>query len=112
MERKKNFKLNVAEIVQLIPNMGGCFANDTITVDGKKVKFMYRDTPRNEIDSGWQFYSGTETQEYIDNPENSAIYAVNTIANYDPAIIPYLNLPIGSDLERIDGTDLFQMVPG
>jgi hypothetical protein len=73
---------------------------------------MYRDTPKNDVDSGWQFFSGTETQEYLDHLENSSIYAVNTIANYDRAIIPYLNLPIGTELERVDGTDLFRIIPG
>jgi hypothetical protein len=112
MDSKKQFKLKAEEIVRLIPQMGGCIANDTITVEGRKVKFMYRDTPKNDLDSGWQFFSGTETREYIDNLKNSDIYDVNTIANYDPAIIPYLHLPIGSDLERVEGTDLFDMVPG
>jgi len=31
---------------------------------------------------------------------NHAIYDVNTIANYDPEIIPFLNAPIGSAFER------------
>ncbi len=38
------------------------------------------------------------------------IYNVNTIANYDKAIIPYLNLPFGTELERIQGTDKFQII--
>jgi len=38
------------------------------------------------------------------------VYAVNTIANYDPAIIPYLDLPYGTELERIEGTDYFNIV--
>lgn len=91
--------------------MGGCIATDAITVEGEKIKFMYRDTPHNKLDSGWQFFSGTETQEYLDNPKNSAVYDVNTIANYDAAIITYLNLPIGTELERVDGTDLFNIIP-
>jgi hypothetical protein len=37
---------------------------------------------------------------------------VNTIANYDRAIIPYLNLPIGIQLERIHNKDAFQIIPG
>lgn len=92
--------------------MGGCIAPDTITVDGLKVRFMYRTEPNNDLDSGWKFFSGTESEEYLDNVDNSCIYDVNTIANYDPAIIPYLDYPIGTELERIDGTNLFQMIPG
>ena len=92
--------------------MGGCIATDKITVEGELVDYMVREEPNNDIDSGWQFFSGTEDQEYIDNPENSAIYAVNTIANYDPAIIPYLHLPIGTKLERLRGTNKFQIISG
>lgn len=108
----KKFKLNAAEIVRLIPPMGGCIAPDTITVDGLKVKYMSREEPNNEMDSGWLFYAGTETQEYLDNTDNCEVYDLNTIANYDKAIIPYLNLPVGTELERVDGTDRFEIIPG
>jgi hypothetical protein len=108
----KKFKLKAEDIRQLITPMGGCVATDKITVLGEKVDYMVREEPLNEIDSGWQFFSGTETQEYIDDPANSMVYDVNTIANYDPAIIPYLDLPFGTQLERERGTDHFNIIPG
>lgn len=39
-----------------------------------------------------------------------AIYDANTIANYDPDIIPFLNAPPGSALERRDGVGPFEPV--
>nr|WP_294947541.1 DUF2185 domain-containing protein [uncultured Mucilaginibacter sp.] len=108
----KNFKLNAEEIIRLIPPMGGCIATDRITVEGLPVVYMYRNEPINEMDTGWQFFSGTESDDYVNNTDNIAIYDVNTIANYDRAIIPYLNQPIGADLQRIPGTDEFEMIPG
>jgi hypothetical protein len=110
MANNKKFKIQAQEIVRLIEPMGGCLATDKITVDGLPVKYMYRSKPNNEIDSGWQFFSGTEDQAYLDDPNNSAVYDVNTIANYDKAIIPYLNSPLGTDLERIPGTGRFRVV--
>jgi len=104
----KNFKIKAGEFVDLIPSMGGCFATDKITVEGMKVGFMYREEPDDQIDSGWRFFSGTEDQEYVDDHNNTMIYNVNTIANYDKAIIPYLGLPIGTELERINDTDNFK----
>ncbi len=77
-------------------------ATDKITVEGLPVGYMYREEPFNEIDNGWRFFSGTENEEYMDDPNNSAIYNTNTIANYDRAIIPYLGLPEGTELERND----------
>jgi hypothetical protein len=112
MRKEKNFKLKAEEIVDLIPPMGGCIATDKVTVEGEPVVVMYRGEPLNDIDSGWQFYSGSETQEYLDDAANSSIYDVNTIANYDPAIIPYLKFPVGTELERIPGTDKFDIVSG
>ena len=105
---EKKFKLKKEEIEKLIPSMGGCFATDKITVDGMKVGFMYREEPDDDRDSGWRFLSGTETDDYMDDENNSMIYNVNTIANYDKAIIPYLNSPIGSELERLEGSDEFR----
>ena len=79
-------------------------------MDGKSVGFMYRDPSRNDIDSGWTFLSGDETQEYLDDPGNLGLYDVNTIANYDPTIIPYLDAPVLSAFERQLGTDEYVAV--
>jgi len=44
------------------------------------------------------------------NPDNHAIYDMNTIANYDPSIIPFPDSPIGSVFERTAGTEQFVCV--
>ncbi|ESU20217.1 hypothetical protein FSS13T_27460 [Flavobacterium saliperosum S13] len=106
----KNFKLKANEIIELVPAMGGCFATDKITVEGMEIGYMYREESEEEIDSGWRFFSGTEDQDYVDNPNNTMIYNINTIANYDKTIIPYLAYPYGSELERIQGTDKFKLI--
>ena len=103
----KNYRLQADDFKQLVAPMGSCIATDKITVDGLPVQFMYRQESDDESDSGWEFFSGTETQEYVDDASNSAFYNVNTIANYDPAIIPYLDYPIGTELERVKGSDDF-----
>ena len=84
----------------LAEGRGSCIASDRITVDGKPVGFMYRETPRDPIDSGWHFFSGEETQAYADQPANFALYDVNTIANYDPSIIVHLDAPYGAAFGR------------
>jgi hypothetical protein len=104
----KKYKIDATKIKQLIKPMGGCMASDRITVDGELIDFMYRVEPDFEHDSGWRFMSGTEDQDYADNTDNWAIYDVNTIANYDPAIIPYLDAPVGTELERVKGTERFK----
>ena len=104
---KKKFKLDASDIKRLIPNLGYCFATDKITVHGEKVGFMYRERPDQEDDSGWRFFSGNESQEYADDPANTSIYDVNTIANYDPSIIPYLQSPYDTAFGRDPDTGDF-----
>lgn len=106
----KAFNLAKEEIRPLAEGHGACFATDMITVEGYPVRFMYREEPDNEIDSGWRFMSGFESDEYMDDPENMAIYDVNTIANYDPSIIPFLNAPMGSAFEKTQESERFEVV--
>jgi hypothetical protein len=46
--------------------------------------------------------AGNESDEYINNPDNCHIMAINTVCNYDPDIIPYINAKIGSAFIRIN----------
>jgi hypothetical protein len=106
---EKKFFIPADSLKNLIKPMGACLASDKITVEGLPVKYMYREEPQFEADSGWRFFSGSETQEYVDNPSNSMFYDVNTIANYDLSIIPYLEMPIGVELERA-ANDIFVVI--
>ena len=82
------------------PGRGSCFATDMITVEGYKVAYMCREPPDNDVDSGCASFAGVESDDYANDPDNLALYSVNTIANYDPDIIPFLDAPVGSAFER------------
>ncbi len=98
----KKFKIKKEEMKPLAVGYGACIASDMITVEGKKVWYMYREKPINETDNGWRFLSGYENEEYMANPNNHAFYDTNTIANYDPDIINFIDLPHGTQCERND----------
>jgi hypothetical protein len=100
MAKAKRFVLRADQIKPLAEGRGACFATDMILVEGEKVSYMYREAPDNEDDSGWRFMAGSESDEYMDDPDNIGIYDVNTVANYDPAIIPLLDAPCDSAFER------------
>lgn len=110
MKISKDFAIQSDKIVRIIPDIGYCFATDKITIEGMKVGYMYREVPDRDSDSGWRFFSGTESQDYVDNPENLKIYDVNTIANYDPDIIPYLDSDYGAEYERLQDSHFFKMI--
>lgn len=92
----KQYRLSADQIRPLATGRGGAIASDRITVDGVPVGYMYRMQPRNNLDSGWAFLAGDESEAYMADTTNHNIYDVNTIANYDPQIIPLLDAPVGS----------------
>jgi len=102
----KKFALAGGELRPLATGHGGCIATDMITVQGKRVGYMVREATNRPYDSGWCFMSGEESQEYMDDPNNHAIYDVNTIANYSPDIVPFLDAPPGSAFARDENEKL------
>ena len=96
----KTFRLKGGDIKPIAMGYGACIATDRITVDGEPVGYMYREEPEDPVDSGWVFMAGTETQDYMDDPANSGVYDVNTVANYDSDIIQFLDAPVGSRFSR------------
>ncbi|MDW3195642.1 MAG: DUF2185 domain-containing protein [Cytophagales bacterium] len=103
---KKTLKLGREEIIETAPNRGACFATDRITVQGDKIGYMYREAPTLDVDSGWRFFAGDESDDYVNDPINTSVYDINTIVNYDGAVLPYLDAPFGSEFERALGRNL------
>ena len=96
----KRFRLAADQITALAVGYGSCFATDRIVVDGAPVGYCYRESPDSPLDSGWRFFAGDESDSYVDDPTNVGLYDVNTIANYDSAVLPILDSPYDSAFER------------
>ncbi|MCL1987661.1 MAG: DUF2185 domain-containing protein [Firmicutes bacterium] len=75
-------------------------ATKMLVDEKRKVHFMYREESQNPQSSGWNFFCGEETPEYMDNPDNIAIYDINTILEVDKSIAPYLSATYGMAFER------------
>ena len=64
---------------------------------------MVREEPdEGRPDSGWRFMAGNEDDEYMNNPNNHHVFALNTVCNYDKDILPYLKSKIGSAYIRVN----------
>jgi len=81
-------------------------------VDGKmEVGFMYRDEPDGDF-SGWCFFSGKEPEGYENDPDNIAIYSLDTIIGIDASVKPYLGSVPGMAFERAEGHSFYNAVDG
>ncbi len=103
--QEKVFAIPAADIRPMLRQWEGprgCFATDHITVLNTGVGFCYREKPENEEfpDSCWRFFSGQETQEYVDDFRNTSVFDLNTIVNYDPELLTILDAPYGSAFGR------------
>ena len=103
VKKEKEFFLPKERIYQLLHDWEGgdmCIASDRIMCDGRVCGYMYRVEPQHDWDSGWRFLAGDEDADYLDDPDNSGLYKLNTVVNYDPDIQPYLNDEYGSVFAR------------
>ncbi|MFT5618260.1 MAG: hypothetical protein ACI85I_001492 [Arenicella sp.] len=96
---------------QLIPKESGfCFISNKVAKEGFRLNYTYKELEEENFDSGWRFFAGDESDEYINNPENCSLVLLNTAVNYAPEIISYLNLPVDTQLERMGDSNVFRIV--
>lgn len=68
---------------------------------GEYIGYMYHDEPHPDYpDSGWRFFVGDEPDEYIDDPDNTAVCGLNTICNLFPDVMAYLHAEEGRRFGR------------
>jgi len=65
------------------------------------LKWLVREVSVNPQDNGWRFFSAIDDETYLDDPGNLQVVSFNSVADIEPAIIPILHLPVGSDLELV-----------
>ncbi|WP_322969923.1 DUF2185 domain-containing protein [Faecalibacter sp. LW9] len=105
----KNYLLDQKEIKNIITlPMGYGLISDRVTVDGLPIGYMYRENPDNRQDSGWRFFAGDESEEYLDQENNISLMNINTIAHYDQSIIPYLEEEIGKAFGKNDSGEFVE----
>lgn len=89
-------------------NFGYVLATKKLVDEKLPVRFMYREKAEGD-DSGWRFFSGLEDQQYTDNPDNIAIYSIDTILSIDESISPYLDSIEGMAFEREGSKGVFKV---
>ena len=108
---EKVVKIDQSTLEPLVPGQRTCVATDCIFDDGCTIGYMYREVPEDANDSGWRFFEGAEMPDYLAVAENFARYDLNTMANFDRSILPFLDSAVGTALTRSPGGFAAATVP-
>lgn len=88
------------EWAELLDRNSGCFITKKALDEGF-IGYMYHDTPCPDFpDSGWRFFVGDESEEYIADSEHTTVCGLNTICNLFPDIMAYLYAEVGRRFGR------------
>ncbi|MBQ1441652.1 MAG: DUF2185 domain-containing protein [Clostridia bacterium] len=101
----KNFKIPREQLKPLVRGKGLCIAPDTVLVDGMPVSIVYRVMPSWHYDSGWRFFSGTESDDYLSDSRFNGVYDLNTVVNYCPETLKLLDSPPYTAYRRDENGD-------
>jgi hypothetical protein len=92
------------------PAIGGLMVSKMIVDQNIKPRFLYREKRTRSEDSGWRIFTGFESEEYTDDPNNIGIYNPSTILKIDPSLENILLKGIGSVYERTeDNSDWYRV---
>ena len=72
-----------------------CFVTHNILYEGQPVGYLYREEPDYDDDSGWRFTAGDETDEYMEDSNNSSYVSLGAVLREDDSIIPLLEREAG-----------------
>lgn len=92
------------------PPIGGLMVSKMVVDEQIKPRFMYREKRTRPEDSGWRIFTGLESEEYTDDPNNTGIYNPSTILKIDPSIEDILLKGVGSVYEKTeDGVEWYKV---
>lgn len=78
----------------------GCFITKKAS-EKEYIGYMYRDEPNPEYpDSGWRFFVGDESDEYVNNADNTEVWSLNSVCNICPDVMAFLNADAGRGFAR------------
>ena len=66
---------------------------------------MRRSDSAGDDDSGWEFYSGDEDDEYMNDDGNCLCYPVYVIVSIDPVLMKYIETPAEVSLVRVSSDE-------
>ena len=85
-----------------VENAGSCIVTKSILNGETKFRWLFREEPLNNIDTGWMAFGDSDNDDYVNDPKNLTVVDLNTLINIEPTILNVYEMPIGTDLIFIE----------
>ena len=73
-----------------------CFVTKRVLEGDDIPGYIYREDADNEDDSGWRILAGDETEEFLDDPNNSTFVSLGAVLRTNDSFVHLLDSPAGS----------------
>jgi len=73
-----------------------CFVTRRVLDDGRPVRYLYREAPDQEDDSGWRLTANDESDAYMDDADHIAYVSLGAVLSRDDSYRDLLDQPGGS----------------
>jgi len=97
---RKKVDQALEEALEKYPPIGGVMVANSVMVDKQAPGLVVRSKPINEQDSGWMVSTGLESQEYMDDADNFAIYNPTTLIRIEFELGALFLNGVGAAFER------------
>lgn len=85
-----------------VENAASCIVTKSILNGETKFRWLFREEPLNNIDTGWMAFGDSDNDEYVNDPKNLSVVDLNTLINIEPTILNVYEMPVGTDLIFIE----------
>ena len=85
-----------------VENAGSCIVTKSLLNGETKFRWLFREEPLDNIDTGWLAFGDSDNNEYVNDPKNLSVVDLNTLINIEPTILNVYEMPVGTDLIFIE----------
>lgn len=85
-----------------VENAGSCIVTKSILNGETKFRWLFREEPLDNIDTGWMAFGDSDNDDYVNDPKNLTVVDLNTLINIEPTILNVYEMPVGTDLIFIE----------
>ena len=85
-----------------VENAGSCIVTKSLLNGESNFRWLFREEPLDNIDTGWMAFGDSDNDDYINDPKNLTVVDLNTLINIEPTILNVYEMPVGTDLIFIE----------